>query len=136
MTIQRDSSGRLSIESPFMGESMMDKSLLASTDTSPIHRFFFRQFADHSPSTKGKNRSRPGTWVGYFYETSACFAAQSTCGASVRRDHPERLKSECVVLVPLREHLLSNSNDRETNLLHRVCIFVTFWLENCLVSSL
>ena len=38
MTIQRDSSGRLSIESPFMGESMMDKSLLASTDTSPIHR--------------------------------------------------------------------------------------------------
>ena len=38
MTIQRDSSGRLNIESPFMGESMMDKSLLASTDTSPIHR--------------------------------------------------------------------------------------------------
>lgn len=38
MTIQRDSSGRLSIESPFMGESMMDKSLLASTDTGPIHR--------------------------------------------------------------------------------------------------
>src|SRR6266496_5867212 len=38
MTIRRDSSGRLNIESPFMGESMMDKSLLASTDTSPIHR--------------------------------------------------------------------------------------------------
>ena len=38
MTIQRDPSGRLNIESAFMGESMMDKSLLASTDTSPIHR--------------------------------------------------------------------------------------------------
>jgi len=38
MTIQRDSQGRLNIESPFMGESMMDKSLLASTDTGPIHR--------------------------------------------------------------------------------------------------
>ncbi len=38
MTIQRDPSGRLSIESPLMGESMMDKSLLASTDSVPIHR--------------------------------------------------------------------------------------------------
>src|SRR5512135_3280035 len=38
MTIQRDASGRLQIESPFMGESMMDKSLLASTDTGPIYR--------------------------------------------------------------------------------------------------
>jgi molybdenum storage protein len=38
MTIQRDSSGRLNIESPFMGESMMDKSLLASTDTGPVYR--------------------------------------------------------------------------------------------------
>jgi molybdenum storage protein len=38
MTIQRDASGKLHIESPFMGESMMDKSLLASTDTGPIHR--------------------------------------------------------------------------------------------------
>src|SRR6266496_4496402 len=38
MTILRDRSGRLNIESPFMGESMMDKSLLASTDTNPIHR--------------------------------------------------------------------------------------------------
>ena len=38
MTIQRDPSGRLNIESPFMSESMMDKSLLASTDAGPIHR--------------------------------------------------------------------------------------------------
>ena len=38
MTIQRDASGRLQIESPFMGESMMDKTLLASTDTEPIYR--------------------------------------------------------------------------------------------------
>jgi molybdenum storage protein len=38
MAIQRDASGKLHIESPFMGESMMDKSLLASTDTGPIHR--------------------------------------------------------------------------------------------------
>jgi molybdenum storage protein len=38
MPIQRDASGRLQIESPLMGESLMDKSLLASTDTSPIHR--------------------------------------------------------------------------------------------------
>jgi molybdenum storage protein len=38
MAIQRDPSGKLHIESPFMGESMMDKSLLASTDTGPIHR--------------------------------------------------------------------------------------------------
>jgi molybdenum storage protein len=38
MTIQRDPSGRLNIESPFMGESMMDKSLLASTDTGPVYR--------------------------------------------------------------------------------------------------
>ena len=38
MTIQRDTSGRLQIDSPFMGESMMDKSLLASTDTGPIYR--------------------------------------------------------------------------------------------------
>jgi Predicted archaeal kinase len=38
MTIQRDPSGRLNIESPFMGESLMDKSLLASTDTGLIHR--------------------------------------------------------------------------------------------------
>ncbi len=38
MSIKRDPSGRLQIDSPFMGESMMDKSLLASTDTGPIHR--------------------------------------------------------------------------------------------------
>ena len=38
MTIKRDPNGRLQIESPFMGESMMDKSLLASTDTGSIHR--------------------------------------------------------------------------------------------------
>jgi len=38
MTIKRDPSGRLQIDSPFMGESMMDKSLLASTDTGSIHR--------------------------------------------------------------------------------------------------
>jgi molybdenum storage protein len=38
MSIHRDSSGRLQIESSLMGESMMDKSLLASTDTGPIHR--------------------------------------------------------------------------------------------------
>jgi hypothetical protein len=31
MTIQRDKSGRLQIESRFMGESMMDKALLSST---------------------------------------------------------------------------------------------------------
>jgi hypothetical protein len=38
MAIKRDPSGRLQIDSPFMGESMMDKSLLASTDTGPTHR--------------------------------------------------------------------------------------------------
>jgi molybdenum storage protein len=38
MTIQRDPSGRLNIESPLMGESMMDKELLAGTDAGAIHR--------------------------------------------------------------------------------------------------
>ena len=38
MPIQRDASGRLQIDSPLMGESLMDKALLASTDNSPIHR--------------------------------------------------------------------------------------------------
>ena len=38
MTIKRDPSGRLQIDSPLMGESLMDKSLLASTDTGSIHR--------------------------------------------------------------------------------------------------
>jgi molybdenum storage protein len=38
MAIQRDSSGKLHIESPLMGESLMDRSLLASTDAGDIHR--------------------------------------------------------------------------------------------------
>jgi molybdenum storage protein len=38
MSIKRDSSGRLEIDSPLMGESLMDKSLLASTDSGSIHR--------------------------------------------------------------------------------------------------
>ncbi|HXV44595.1 MAG TPA: uridine kinase [Anaerolineae bacterium] len=38
MTLQRDKSGRLHILSPFMGESLMDKSVLASTDIGPIYR--------------------------------------------------------------------------------------------------
>ena len=38
MAIQRNASGRLQIESPLMGESLMDKALLASTDSGPIHR--------------------------------------------------------------------------------------------------
>ena len=38
MSIHRDTSGRLQIDSPLMGESLMDKSLLASTDTNPIYR--------------------------------------------------------------------------------------------------
>jgi hypothetical protein len=38
MTIQRDTSGRLQIDSPFRGESMMDKALLAGTDVEPIYR--------------------------------------------------------------------------------------------------
>jgi molybdenum storage protein len=38
MSIKRDASGRLQIESPLMGESLMDKALLASTDSAPIHR--------------------------------------------------------------------------------------------------
>ncbi|MFN2152143.1 MAG: uridine kinase [Anaerolineales bacterium] len=38
MSIKRDKSGRLQIDSPLMGESLMDKSLLASTDTGSIHR--------------------------------------------------------------------------------------------------
>ena len=35
MTLQRDASGRLQIESNLMGESLMDKQLLASTDAGP-----------------------------------------------------------------------------------------------------
>jgi molybdenum storage protein len=38
MTLFRDESGRLHIESRLMGESLMDKSLLAGTDTTPIYR--------------------------------------------------------------------------------------------------
>ena len=38
MAIKRDKSGRLQIDSPLMGESLMDKSLLASTDTGEIYR--------------------------------------------------------------------------------------------------
>src|SRR5512137_1889400 len=38
MTLQRDASGRLHIESNLMGESLMDKQLLASTDAGPIYR--------------------------------------------------------------------------------------------------
>jgi molybdenum storage protein len=38
MSLKRDESGRLHIESSLMGESLMDKSLLASTDTGSIYR--------------------------------------------------------------------------------------------------
>ncbi len=38
MSLKRDESGRLHIESPLMGESLMDKALLAGTDRGPIYR--------------------------------------------------------------------------------------------------
>ena len=38
MSLQRDDSGRLHIESNLMGESLMDKDLLARTDTGPIYK--------------------------------------------------------------------------------------------------
>jgi molybdenum storage protein len=38
MTLKRDASGRLHIESNLMGESLMDKDLLAQTDTGPIYK--------------------------------------------------------------------------------------------------
>ena len=38
MSLKRDDSGRLHIESPLMGESLMDKSLLARTDAETIYR--------------------------------------------------------------------------------------------------
>lgn len=38
MALQRDESGRLHIESNLMGESLMDKSLLAQTDTGPVFK--------------------------------------------------------------------------------------------------
>jgi len=50
MTIKRDPSGRLQIDSPFMGESLMDKSLLASTDTGSIHGLMPDQAEQDGPS--------------------------------------------------------------------------------------
>jgi molybdenum storage protein len=38
MTLKRDESGRLHIESRLMGESLMDKALLASTDSETVYR--------------------------------------------------------------------------------------------------
>lgn len=38
MGLKRDERGRLHIESPLMGESLMDKGLLATTDTGPLYR--------------------------------------------------------------------------------------------------
>lgn len=38
MALRRDESGRLHIESNLMGESLMDKSLLAQTDTGPVFK--------------------------------------------------------------------------------------------------
>jgi molybdenum storage protein len=38
MTLRRDDTGRLHIESSLMGESLMDKSLLANTDSGPVYR--------------------------------------------------------------------------------------------------
>ena len=38
MAIKRDPSGRLQIDSPLMGESLMDKSLLANTDADSVYR--------------------------------------------------------------------------------------------------
>jgi molybdenum storage protein len=38
MSLRRDESGRLHIESSLMGESLMDKSLLAGTDVGPVFR--------------------------------------------------------------------------------------------------
>lgn len=38
MTLQRDDTGRLHIESNLMGESLMDKTLLAETDTGPVYK--------------------------------------------------------------------------------------------------
>jgi molybdenum storage protein len=38
MGLRRDESGRLHIESSLMGESLMDKSLLADTDVGPVYR--------------------------------------------------------------------------------------------------
>ena len=38
MTLKRDESGKLHIESPLMGESLMDKQLLAKTAAAPVYR--------------------------------------------------------------------------------------------------
>jgi molybdenum storage protein len=38
MTLKRDESGRLHVESRLMGESLMDKALLASTDSETVYR--------------------------------------------------------------------------------------------------
>ena len=38
MALKRDQSGRLHIESPFMGESLMDKTLLAGTNVGPVFK--------------------------------------------------------------------------------------------------
>jgi molybdenum storage protein len=38
MSLRRDESGRLHIESSLMGESLMDKALLAGTDMGPVYR--------------------------------------------------------------------------------------------------
>ena len=38
MTLQYDETGRLHIQSPLMGESLMDKELLASTSQTPVYR--------------------------------------------------------------------------------------------------
>ncbi len=38
MTLHQDERGRLQIQSPLMGESLMDKSLLAKTDSGPVYK--------------------------------------------------------------------------------------------------
>ena len=38
MSLQQDESGRLHIQSPLMAESLMDKTLLASTETDQVFR--------------------------------------------------------------------------------------------------
>ncbi len=66
MTLQRDASGRLQIESPLMGESMMDKQLLASTDTVPIYRLMpdlnrrQNRRAEHHRSGPGRAAAHSG----------------------------------------------------------------------------
>jgi len=38
MSLVRDASGRLAIDTPLMAESLMDKALMASTETSQVFR--------------------------------------------------------------------------------------------------